>query len=74
MNKILKRELAAYSKQRKPLVNTRKSSKKVQASPGIKSIRSRKDRETTSSQDNQGENTPRRHGVSGLSSVQDFAK
>jgi hypothetical protein len=43
MNKILKRELAAYKKQRKPLVQPRKSSKKVSAAADIK-YRSRKER------------------------------
>ncbi len=72
MNKILKRELAAYKKQRKPLVQPRKSSKKVSAAADIK-YRSRKERgDANTAQDTESEG-PSRRGMSGIS-VHDYKK
>lgn len=64
MNKILKRELAAFNKQRKSLMQRRKSSKKVQSL--VES--GRKPRVRENSIGNEFEvDTPKRSRLSGLS-------
>ena len=64
MNKVLKRELAAFKKQRKSIVQPRKSSKKVQSN--IESKRKNIVRENSLGSEHETD-TPTRRGFSGIS-------